>query len=76
MVAVSWTRVGGTRHLSLVRITMHASIRALILIAALAVSLTACGGSSSPAAVVPPVLPPVDVDLDWDDDNWDERNWQ
>jgi predicted small lipoprotein YifL len=55
---------------------MHASIRALILIAALAVSLTACGGSSSPAAVVPPVLPTIDTDLDWDNDNWDERNWQ
>jgi hypothetical protein len=37
-------------------------------------ALTACGGGGSSAAVSPP--PPADTALDWDDDNWDQRNWQ
>jgi hypothetical protein len=37
--------------------------------------LTACGGSvgGPNSAVQPP--PPVDTTLDWDDDNWDEKDW-
>ena len=36
--------------------------------------LSACGGGGgSNPADTPPA---ADTQLDWDDDNWDERNWQ
>ena len=46
----------------------------LFLAVALASILTACGGGGSNPPADPP--PAADTQLDWDDDNWDERNWQ
>ena len=37
--------------------------------------LSGCGGGGggSDPAVQPP--PPADTSLDWDEDNWDEKDW-
>ena len=36
--------------------------------------LSACGGGGAETTNTPP--PPVDTALDWNDDNWDEKDWQ
>jgi len=37
--------------------------------------LSACGGGGKkqPDPIVPP---PEDTTMEWDDDNWDEKDWQ
>ena len=36
--------------------------------------LSACGGGGGGSNPPPP--PPVDTTMNWDDDNWDEKDWQ
>lgn len=49
--------------------------RTLILAFITLAFLSACGGSSGKKTTDNPP-PPVDTDLTWDDDNWDEKDWQ
>lgn len=56
---------------------MILATRVFILSAISLTLLSACGGSGGgpdPAAQ-PPRPPPADTTLDWDDDNWDEKEW-
>ena len=46
--------------------------RTLILAFIALVLLSACGGGGKKQ---PPDPPPVDTQLDWDEDNWDEKDW-
>ena len=54
---------------------MTSNARTLILAITSLVFLSACGGSGggTPDPVVVP--PPADTTLDWDEDNWDEKDW-
>ena len=58
---------------------MYALTRAAILSVILVFALTACGGGGGGNGgnnQQPPPPPPVDTSLDWDNDNWDEKEWQ
>ena len=38
--------------------------------------LSACGGGGGGGDTPPqPPPPPIDTTLDWDEDNWDEKDW-
>jgi hypothetical protein len=54
---------------------MADSIRGFVTLALVLCSLSACGGGGggSDPVVQPP--PPADTSLDWDEDNWDEKDW-
>lgn len=50
---------------------IRTSILALVALA----SLSACGGGGKKTTTTPPPTP-VDANLDWDQGNWDEKEWQ
>ncbi len=52
---------------------MGRQIRTFILIFTAMAFLAACGGGGKKTTNDPP--PPVDTTMDWDADNWDEKNW-
>lgn len=54
---------------------MIADIRMFILAFIALALLSACGGGGGEKNPDLPD-PPVDTDLTWNDDNWDEKDWQ
>jgi hypothetical protein len=48
--------------------------RIVLLLIFAVLGLTACGGGGGSDPVVQPP-PPADTSLDWDEDNWDEKDW-
>jgi ABC-type glycerol-3-phosphate transport system substrate-binding protein len=59
----------------LIGVEMHTRLflrTTLLLVSCLA--LAACGGGGKKTTDTP--APPVDTTMNWDDDNWDEKDWQ
>ena len=54
---------------------MISTARILILAFIAMALLSACGGGGGKKKPDPTVPPPVDTDLTWDEDNWDEKDW-
>ena len=54
---------------------MPVTIRAVLLVLAMSLTLTACGGGGGSDGGNNQPPPPVDTTLDWDEDNWDEKDW-
>ena len=52
---------------------MNISTRILVIAFFSLAFLSACGGGGTPPP--DPPAPPVDTTLDWDEDNWDEKDW-
>lgn len=53
---------------------MPATIRTVMLILAISLTLSACsGGGGSDGNTNNP--PATDTTMDWDEDNWDEKDW-
>ena len=55
---------------------MPVVFRNVMLFVTIAWALSACGGGGEGGANQEPSPPPIDTTLDWDRDNWDEREWQ
>ena len=55
---------------------MKMNLRNAVLLVIAFFGLSACSDGGSAAPVSPPPPPPVDMELDWDQGNWDEENWQ
>ena len=53
------------------------TVRVFVLVFIALALLSACGGGSGGKKQSdPPPPPPVDTTMNWDDDNWDAKDWQ